>query len=289
MNRRYLLQTLLYGTAALLLRPAASFAQTTAGTATLLAALERNHGGRLGVAILDTATGMRSAYRGDERFLICSTFKLLLVAAVLKRVDNNKERLGRRISFDKSEILAWAPVTSLNVGSPGMSIQELCEATMIMSDNTAANLLLKTLGGPAAITTYARGLGDTKTRLDHIEPLNGNQQGDEDTTTPWSMLQNMQKILLGNALSEESKTRLVNWFSMNQTGSQALKAGLPPDWLIGDKTGAASNANNDIALITPPGRQPILVTAYYINDTTNSRARKEVLAKVGSKIPVLIR
>src|SRR3546814_7982153 len=109
---------------------------------------------------------------------------------------------------------------SLNVGSPGMSIQELCEATMIMSDNTAANLLLKTLGGPAAITTYARGLGDTKTRLDHIEPLNGNQQGDEDTTTPWSMLQNMQKILLGNALSEESKTQIVNWFSMNQTGSQ---------------------------------------------------------------------
>lgn len=280
MNRRYLLKTLLYGTA-LWARPGSPSAQTTEDTAALLAALEHNHGGRLGVATLDTATGMRSAYRGDERFLICSTFKLLLTAAVLKRVDNNEERLDRRLTFDKSMILAWAPVTGLNLGSPGMSIQELCEATMIMSDNTAANLLLETLGGPAAITAYARSLGDTKTRLDHTEPLDGAQQGDEDTTTPWSMLENMQKITLGNALSDESRTRLINWFAMNQTGSQTLKAGLPSDWVIADKTGAASNTNNDIALITPPGRQPILVAAYYTNDGINSRTRKEVLAKVG--------
>ncbi|MCQ9616410.1 class A beta-lactamase [Paenalcaligenes niemegkensis] len=281
MNRRYLLKTLLYSTGALLARPGSSFAQTTGDTVALIAALEHRHGGRLGVATLDTATGMRSAYRGNERFLICSTFKLLLTAAVLKRVDNNEEQLDRRITFDRSLILAWAPVTGLNVGSPGMSIQELCEATMIMSDNTAANLLLETLGGPAAVTAYARSLGDTKTRLDHIEPLDGSQQGDEDTTTPQSMLENMQKIMLGKTLSEESRTRLINWFAMNQTGSQTLKAGLSSDWLIGDKTGAANNTNNDIALITPPGRQPILVAAYYTNDGINSNARKAVLAKVG--------
>lgn len=284
MNRRYLLKTLLYSTGALLARPRSSFAQTTGDTVALIAALEHRHGGRLGVATLDTATGMRSAYRGNERFLICSTFKLLLTAAVLKRVDNNEEQLDRRITFDRSLILAWAPVTGLNVGSPGMSIQELCEATMIMSDNTAANLLLETLGGPAAVTAYARSLGDTKTRLDHIEPLDGSQQGDEDTTTPQSMLENMQKIMLGKTLSEESRTRLINWFAMNQTGSQTLKAGLPSDWLIGDKTGAANNTNNDIALITPPGRQPILVAAYYTNDGINSNARKAVLAKVGKVV-----
>src|SRR5690554_4641995 len=149
MNRRFLLKTLLYGSTALVLRPGSVFAQATEDTAAQLATLEHKHGGRLGVAMVDTTTGRRAAYRGDERFLICSTFKLLLSAAVLKCVDHNEERLDRRIIFDRSAMLAWAPVTGLNVGSPGMSIQELCAATMIMSDNTAANLLLETLGGPA--------------------------------------------------------------------------------------------------------------------------------------------
>ncbi|HBP32039.1 MAG TPA: class A beta-lactamase [Advenella kashmirensis] len=281
MNRRRLLAGAMYGTAAYLLQPAFSFAQNEEKTAALLTALERHYGGRLGVAIHDTANGTRVAHRSDERFLICSTFKLLLTAAVLKRVDNGKELLEQRITFDKSAIVQWAPVAGLNVGQPGMSVLELCEATMIMSDNTAANLLLDTLGGPAALTAYARNLGDTKTRLDHIEPLNGIQQGDEDTTTPESMLENMKKILLGGALSSESRARLVRMFEMNQTGSQALKAGLPANWRIGDKTGAASDTSNDIAIITPPHREPLLVAAYYTNDKVNSTVHKAVLAKVG--------
>ena len=284
MNRRHLLTGTMYGAMAYLLQPAFSFAQPEKKTAILLTALEHNYGGRLGVAILDTTNGNRIAHRGDERFLICSTFKLLLTAAILKRVDNGEEFLQRRITFDKSAILQWAPVTGLNVGGPGMSILELCEATMIMSDNTAANLLLETIGGPAAITTYARTLGDTKTRLDHIEPLNGIQHGDEDTTTPWSMLENMKKIMLGDALSVRSRARLVRLFEMNQTGAQALKAGLPANWRIGDKTGAASDTRNDIAVITPPHRKPLLVAAYYTNDKVASAIHKEVLAEVGKII-----
>ncbi len=281
MNRRRLLTGTIYGATAYLLQPALSFAQTNKQTAALLTALEHDYGGRLGVAIFDTANGNRIEHRGDERFLICSTFKLLLTAAVLQRVDNGKELLERRITFDKSAILQWAPVTGLNVGQPGMSILELCEATMIMSDNTAANLLLTTLGGPAAVTKYARSLGDTKTRLDHIEPLNGIQHGDEDTTTARSMLENMKKIVLGRVLSVESRTRLVRLFEMNQTGAQTLKAGLPANWRIGDKTGAASDTRNDIAMITPPDRAPLLVAAYYTNDKVNSSVHKTVLAEVG--------
>jgi beta-lactamase class A len=281
MNRRTLLKNAALGAAVLALRPAISSAAGVNDTAAQLATLERKHGGRLGVAILDTGNGYRIAYRGDERFLMCSTFKLLLVAAVLKRVDDGSDRLDRRIAFDKSALLEWAPVTRFNVGPPGMTVEELCEAAMIISDNAAANLLLNTIGGPPGVTAYARSLGDTMTRLDHPEPLNNRQHGVQDTTTPWSMLADMQKVLLGDALSVASRRKLTNWFSLNQTGAQTLRAGLPSDWEIGDKTGSATHANNDIAIITPPRRKPLLVTAYYMTDTHDVASRKAVLADVG--------
>lgn len=281
MNRRTLLKTAAFGTIPLALRPTISVGAPTGDPVSRLAALEQKHGGRLGVAILDTHTNERFAHRGDERFLLASTFKLLLAAAVLKRIDNGTEQPSRRIVYDKSALLKWAPVTILNVGPPGMPVQALCEATTMMSDNTAANLLLKAIGGPSAVTAYARSLGDTITRLDHYEPLGAHRQGYEDTTTPWSMLANMQKVILGSALSEASRGLLTNWFTLNQTGAQTLRAGLPFAWHVGDKTGAAKHANNDIAVVTPPNRRPLLVTAYYANETIDVSARKAVLADVG--------
>lgn len=284
MNRRDLLRGALLGGAALAVRPAWAWASGEADAPMDLAALERRHGGRLGVAVLDTHDGRRLAHRGDERFLMCSTFKLMLVAAVLARVDAGKERLGRRVVFDKAVLQEWSPVTSLNVGAPGMTIEGLCEAAMLISDNTAANLLLDAIGGPPAWTAWVRGLADTTSRLDHAEPLLNRVHGDDDTTTPWSMLEDMRKVLLGQALSEDLRKQLVNWLTLNQTGAQTLAAGLPSDWRIGDKTGSGHNANNDIAMIWPPGRKPLLVTAYYMTDKHDVAARKAVLADVGRMV-----
>lgn len=212
---------------------------------------------------------------------MCSTFKLLLVAAVLGRVDRGEETLARRVVFDADAILDWAPVTGLNVGAPGMTIGQLCEAAVIMSDNTAANLLLATLGGPEGWTAYVRHLGNSVSRLDHTEPLNDKQSGGEDTTTPLAMLADMRKVLLGGALSSRSRTRLTDWVVLNQTGAQSLRAGFPVGWRIGDKTGAATYANNDIAIVWPPHRAPLLVTVYYMTDAHDTAKRKKVLADVG--------
>ncbi|MEO7065280.1 MAG: class A beta-lactamase [Rhodanobacter sp.] len=290
MNRRDVLKISVLGAAALAVRPGPLLAATVTAkdAAAQLAALESKHGGRLGVAILDTHNGHRIAHRGDERFLMCSTFKLLLVAAVLARVDGGVEKLGRRIVFDKGALLGWAPVTGMNVGAPGMTVQGLCEAAVMLSDNTAANVLLEAMDGPASVTAYVRSLGDKLTRLDHNEPLVNQEHGEQDTTTPWAMLQTMQKVLLEDALSEPSRAMLMSWLALNQTGAQSLRAGLPTDWRFGDKTGASGDATNDVAIVWPPHREPLLVTAYYRADKRDSAQRKAVLADVGSVVASLV-
>jgi beta-lactamase class A len=283
MQRRDLLKGLVVGGAAVALGrvAVASTRSATGDAAAQLAAIERRHGGRLGVAILDTGTGKRASYRGDQRFLMCSTFKLLLVSAILTRVDHGDERLDRRIVFDKSVVLDWAPATRKHVGPPGMTIAQLCMAAITLSDNTAANLLLEQVDGPPAVTRYARGLGDAMTRLDRNEPTLNRPDGDKDTTTPVAMLTDMRKLLLGNALSQRSRRRLIHWLLACKTGADSLHAGLPPDWQEGDKTGSGRTANNDIAILWPPLRKPLLVTAYYDNAHAEVPAREAVLAEVG--------
>ncbi len=282
MNRRDLLKGMLMSASALALRPVFAQAQDASGkdVAAQLAALERRHGGRLGVAAIDTDSGRQALYRADERFLICSTFKLLAVAAVLARVDRGAERLDRRIVFGQEVVLSYAPITSHRVGAPGMSVSELCDAAITLSDNTAANLLLQSLGGPSAVTAYARGLGDSATRLDHIEPDLNMANGEQDTTTPAAMLADMRRVLLGDVLSAASRRQLTDWLVASQTGPHALRAGLPPDWRVGDKTGSGQDANNDIAIAWPPRRGPLLVTSYYINHAIDSDGRTAVLAEV---------
>lgn len=289
MQRRDMLKGLVLGSAALALgRLAPASAKTaTADVASRLAAVERRHGGRLGVAILNTGNGRRASYRGNERFLMCSTFKLLLVAAVLARVDRGEEVLSRRIVYDKDAVLDWAPVTRKHIGPPGMTIARLCLAAITLSDNTAANLLLKQIGGPQSVTAYARSLRDEFTLLDRYEPA----LNPVDTTTPRSMLDDMRQVLLGDRLSRSSREMLIRWMVSCQTGLQSLRAGISKDWRVGDKTGQwdgnGVGANNDIAIIWPPDRKPVLVTAYYMNHATEPSIRKAVLAEVGRIVAMM--
>jgi len=284
MDRRTLLKTTLLGASALALGPAFARAGREPDVEARLAALERRHGGRLGVAILDTGNGRRHGHRADERFLMCSTHKLLTVGAVLARVDRGVERLDRRVVFGRDVVLSWAPVTSKHVGAPGMSVAELCEAAITVSDNTADNLLLRSLGGPSAVTAFARKLGDPLTRLDRYEPeLNVGAPGDlRDTSTPDAMLGDLRALLLGDVLSVASRERLAAWMRAASTGLDKLRAGMPSGWQAGDKTGSgAHDETNDVAIFWPPQRKPLLVTAYLAGSTADAAGRSAVLAEVG--------
>ena len=252
--------------------------------------IEADSGGRLGVCILDTATGHRVVHRADERFPMCSTFKLLAAAMVLQRVDDGQERLDRPIAIERAAILPHSPVTEPNVGAT-MTMGALCEATLTQSDNAAANLMLASFGGPAALTAYLRSLDDKRTRLDRNEPsLNQAIAGDpRDTTTPAAMLKSMQALLFGNALQPASRAQLTDWLVANKTGDQKIRAGLPTGWRVGDKTGGgAFGTNNDVAIVWPPGRPPLLVAAYLTQTAASLEARNATLAAVGALLPELI-
>ena len=249
--------------------------------------IEVESAGRLGVAVLDTLSGERTGRRVDERFPMCSTFKLLATAAILARVDAQRERLDRRINFAASEVVVNSPVTKDRHGGTGMSLAELCEAAMTVSDNTAGNLLLASLGGPAGLTAYARSLGDTVTRLDRIEPeLNEAVPGDpRDTTTPGAMLANLRTLALGNALSAKSRDQLVQWLVGNKTGDTRLRAGFPAGWRVGDKTGAGEHGTtNDVGLIWPPDRAPVIVAVYLTGTSATGERRNATLAAVGRAV-----
>jgi beta-lactamase class A len=250
------------------------------------ARLEETNGGRLGVAVLDTATGERSDYRADERFPMCSTFKFLLVSAVLQRVDGHQEALDRAVSIPPKPLLFNSPLTEPNAGGT-MSIAALCHATLTRSDNTAANLLLETIGGPAGITTFSRSLGDTVTRLDRWETsLNESLAGDpRDTTSPGAMAADLKSVLLGNALSRPSRDQLTLWMQANLTGLDRLRAKLPAGWRAADKTGAnGEHTSNDIAVLWPSGQPPIIVTAYITQCPGPESKRCAMLAKIGELV-----
>lgn len=249
-----------------------------------LAALEREHGGRLGVAMLNLSTGASAAHRGDERFLMCSTFKTLLSAFILSRVDREEESLDRRITYTKEDLVSWSPVTEKHVGAPGMSVAALCEATVTISDNAAANLLLAESGGPAGLTAFLRGLGDEVTRLDRIEPaLNAHDGPDDlrDTTTPAAMLETMRKLFFTEVLSRRGRSQLTAWHLMNRTGDKRLRAGLPPTWLVGDKTGTSGKGEaNHVAVAWPTDRGPVIVSAYCAMPEAPAETHNKVLAAV---------
>jgi beta-lactamase class A len=246
-------------------------------------AIERRVGGRLGVATLDTGSGKRLAHRSEERFPMCSTFKFPLVALVLRRVDSGCEDLDRMIPYAAADLQAYAPITRAHVNEGALSVSALCEAAVDYSDNTAANLLVAAVGGPVEVTSFARSIGDRVTRLDRTEPaLNESAPGDpRDTTSPAAMLHSLEAILLGRVLSRANRRRLTDWLTANTTGNSRLRAGVPAGWRVGDKTGSGPHGStNDIGILWPPNRAPILVAAYLTETEAAEADRNHALAEV---------
>ena len=259
-----------------------------------LTKIETDARGRLGVFALDTGSGRSFGLNQDSRFALCSTFKLLLVAVVLREADAGRLALNDVITYSKADMVSVAPVTSLHLAEGGMSIGALAKATLQTSDNVASNLLVKRLGGPAEFTKIIRGLGDNITRLDRYETvLNLVPPGEiRDTTTPRAMAETAARLLTGDLLSRSVRSTLIEWMIGATTGLTRLRAHLPKDWVAGDKTGTAlhpsmANKHNDVGIIIPPGRAPVIVAAYFEASGYFDHMRAEdnaVLAAVGSVV-----
>ncbi len=246
---------------------------------------------RLGVCLLDTVTGEISGNRINERFAMCSTFKLAMIAACLREADNGRLNLDEILPYSEADLLPWAPVTRKHLAEGGLSVATLAQAAQEMSDGVAANLLVKRLGGPKAVTTKLREMGDTVTRLDRYEPDLGLvlSADTRDTTSPLAYAQLVRRILTGSILQHDSRERLLEWTRNTSTGTRRLRAGLPTEWRSGNKTGTGrdqgtTNKCNDVAITFPPGKNPIIIAAYFDSGeyTEKVEARHEaVLAKVG--------
>ncbi|KAB7648497.1 class A beta-lactamase [Polymorphobacter fuscus] len=266
-------------TGLVLLAATPALARTPAGfdLAAAVKTAEAASGGRVGLAVHDTATGRRFSHRGGERFAMASTFKTLLAAAVLARIDAGEDRLDRAIPVAQGDILGNSPFAERRIGRTA-SVAELAEAAIIYSDNAAANLLLPSVGGPAGLTAWLRRTGDPVTRLDRNEPtLNEARPGDpRDTSSPDAIAATWQRLLVGPVLTPASRALLTGWLVGNTTGDTRLRAGLPKGWRVGDKTGTGRNGSvNDIAIAWPDRTAPgPVIIASFINEGT---AAAEVL------------
>lgn len=255
-----------------------------------LRALEVGHA-RLGVCFLDTVSGEISGNRIEERFAICSTFKLAMVAACLREADKGRLDLEEILPYSEADLLPWAPITRQHLDKGGLSIATLAQAAQERSDGVAANLLVKRLGGPNVVTTKIREMGDTVTRLDRYEPDLGMvlSADTRDTTSPLAYAQLVRRILTGSVLRPDSRKQLLAWTQNTVTGAARLRAGIPAEWRTGNKTGTGrtegtTNKCNDVAITFPPGKSPIIIAAYFDSGeyTEKVEARHEaVLAEVG--------
>ena len=244
-------------------------------------------GARLGVAALDTGTGRRIGFDADARYAMASTFKAPLAAAVLARADAGALSLDDPVRFGTADLLEYAPVVRAAVCRANLTVRQLCAAAVEVSDNSAANLLLGLIGGPAGFTRFVRAAGDSSTRLDRIEPeLNANMPGDlRDTTTPAAMTDLMRALLVGRVLAPSSAVLLRDWMVGSTTGRERLRADLPSDWRVGDKTGTGERgAVNDIAVAWPPGRAPIFISCYQSGGNADRPARNLAHARVAKLV-----
>ena len=259
-----------------------------AAAAARIVAVEARLGGRVGVAFRD-ASGMFLGHRADERFPMCSTFKVLAAAAILARAAAGTETLDRRIAYGAADLQSYGPVTRATLKDAGgtraeLTVEALCAAAIVWSDNTAANLLLDALGGPAALTAWLRGQGDAVTRLDRTEPtLNTALPGDpRDTTSPSAITGTLERCLLGDVLTPLQRARLEGWMVACETSRTKLRAGLPPDWAVGDKTGSGDNTtSNVVAILHPPGRPPILAGLFLTGSEAPPVTRDAAHAEIG--------
>lgn len=246
---------------------------------------ERAIGGRIGLFAENEATGARIAWRAGERFHMCSTFKASLAAAILARVDRGEDRLDAAVRYGEKDILSYAPVAKAGLARGALSVGELCQGAIELSDNTCANLLLARIGGPAALTAFWRATGDAVSRQDHYEPVSTQPGSVEDTTTPAAAAGTLRRLLLGDVLSPGSRERLTGCMRACETGLDLLRAGLPKGWTVADKTGSDGRAMlNDIAVAWPGAGQPLLVCAYIEGGRGSSRRVRALMADIGALV-----
>lgn len=260
-----------------------------------LLALERRSGGRLGVAMLD-GSGVLVGHRMDERFTMCSTFKFSLAAAVFARIDAGTLRGSMPVTITERDLVGHSPVVKAALPQGALSILALAEAAQVESDNAAANLLLRQIGGPEALTRFWRSLGDDMSWLARYEPELNTSYGEDqrDTSTPTAMARTMSAILTGAVLRPASRDRLVSWMVATKTGSNRLRAGFPKGLRTGDKTGTYANEDgsiakvNDIAVVWRADGTPCFITAFYEAPMAMPLAQREaVLAAVGGIVTTL--
>lgn len=246
---------------------------------------------RIGLAIYATESGASWRYNADERFPMASTFKVLACGALLARSDGGFEDISRLVPINQSDLVTYSPVTEGWLDQE-VSLNKLCEATMRTSDNTAANKVLEALGGPDAVTAFLRSFGDEVTRLDRWETeLNEATPGDlRDTTTPAAMTNSLQRLLLGDVLSTSAQATLTEWLVGNEVGEPLLRAGIPNDWRIGDRTGAGGYGSRGVVAIVWPPEQGPLIAAIYITQTEASmEQRNEAIATIGRALAETVR
>ncbi|MBN8748262.1 Carbapenem-hydrolyzing beta-lactamase KPC [Xylophilus ampelinus] len=248
--------------------------------AAALARLEDGLNGRLGVFAIDTASGAALGHRASERFPICSTFKAILAGAVLARGVREPGLLDERVRYTKADLIAHSPVTGRELAR-GMTVAELCAATVQYSDNAAANLLLRRIGGPEALTAQARAWGDSTFRLDRWETELNSALADDprDTSTPEAMARLLRTLAVDDGLPTAQRARLQDWLRGNTTGGARIRAGMPAAWTVGDKTGTgAHGAASDIAVVWRPQAAPLVLAVYTRLDAQDAKPRDDVIA-----------
>ncbi|GJM11610.1 MAG: beta-lactamase [Pseudohongiella sp.] len=249
--------------------------------------VEENLGARLGFAVLDEESGRRWTFQADQRFPMCSTFKVLASAAFLTRVDRGEDSLDRRVVISTDDLVSYSPLTETRTGGQGMIMAEICEAALTLSDNTAGNIILESIGGPAGVTDFARSIEDEVSRLDRWETdLNEALVGDErDTTSPNAIVHSLRELFLGSALSDSSKNQLTQWMVANKTGDAKIRAGLPVTWVVGDKTGGGDNGTMaDVAIVWPENRQPLIVAIYMTETSASFDDRNAGIAEIAKAL-----
>ncbi len=262
------------------------FAQNGELIATIVK-LESQLSARIGVTVFEVDTDKRWEYHADDLFPMSSTFKTLACAALLHRVDANQETLERIVEIEAASLVSYSPITETRVADAGMSLAELCEASITVSDNTAGNLILEAIGGPQGLTDFMRSLGDEVTRLDRMETqLNEGVPGDpRDTTTPNAMASAMRRLILGDVLSVSSRMQLEAWLRADSVADALFRAGIPETWEIGDKTGAGGYGSRSIAAIMwPPSGNPVIATVYITETDASFDDRNSAIAQIGAAI-----
>ena len=288
LTRRQLIGTGVTAAGLLLLPAAPAEAEALAGGwRTRLRSLEKSYRGRIGAFAIDTATGATVGYRADERFPLLSTFKALAAGAVLHHARTRRRPglLNQRVRWTKADLVEHSPITSKHVGD-GLTLAELCHAAITQSDNTAANLMLKHIGGPAGLTRFLRGIGDRVTRLDRWETdLNVWTPGTRrDTTTPAAVARSLRALTVGKALHPADRTRLIGWMRQTETGAKRIRAGLPGTWKVGDKTGSYPKYGcaNDIAIAHPPSAPPLIIAVYTHRNAEDAATDESIIARTAT-------